>query len=567
MISLQRISRACPWLSVLVVLMASFLIVRQELNYNQTFDESTHLAAGMEWLTLGTYTYDLLHPPLARVAVALPLRFTGERSEGHHSEAVEGTALLNGHSAYVHDLLITRLGIMPFFVLANLILFLWMKRHFDSIRALLAVVLFSFCPAVLAHSALATTDLAFSAMYLLSILAFAHMFRVRTSLGGCFAGLAFGLAILTKYTQLPFFFIAILLLLVWRLCSGERLRGLAGPLLVACATACFVIWAGFRFSFGPLFPADTFNVQTHSTLTTLKPAEQLFLLKLKVPAPPFFRGLIYAFRVGGTNTVGHYSYVLHHVYKGGKWYFFPVVLLAKTPIALILLAAVGLWYLLRHRRLTVETVVLICAIAAPLIVAMLGNVNLGVRHVLPIFPFVAMLGAVGAGVLAQDGRSLSQATALHFGPRMFLSGVLIAWEVVAAFVAAPQFLPYFNEVAEPFFGSVAVESDLDWGQDLYHLENRMRGIDPSQVSLGYFGDPSILRHASAAWRKPDVDRKPNEWVAVSETEFRLHPGEYAWLDGLAFERIGESIRLYHLNNDSLRFISPARPSQDVGKYH
>ena len=74
---------------------------------------------GMEWLSLGTYNYEALHPPLARAATALPLYLEGLRSQGHKDMAVEGSALL-ATGDYQHNLLLSRLGVMPFFWLANL---------------------------------------------------------------------------------------------------------------------------------------------------------------------------------------------------------------------------------------------------------------------------------------------------------------------------------------------------------------------------------------------------------------------------------------------------------------
>ena len=83
------------WLSLAVVLIASLLMLRQEHAYNNTYDEGVHMAAGMQWLSNGTYTYDELAPPFARVVMALPLWVKGLRTEGYRVENDEVFAPLH----------------------------------------------------------------------------------------------------------------------------------------------------------------------------------------------------------------------------------------------------------------------------------------------------------------------------------------------------------------------------------------------------------------------------------------------------------------------------------------
>ena len=554
-LSLRQIfSRYSFWLGTLAVLVSSLLMVRQELNYNQVFDETAHIACGMEWLSHGTYNYEALHPPLARAATALPLFLEGLRSQGHASMAVEGSSLL-ASGEYRHNLLLSRLGVMPFFWLANLLIFLWMRRRFGPVCALLAVTLFSFCPPVLAHSALSTTDAPFMALYLLATFALAHMLRQPSPARAALAALCFGLALMSKFTALPFMVLTSVPLLVWYRRSGQRWRLLAAPLAAGLVTLCLVIWATYHFSVGTFFTAATIYPKAEQKLALARPFVRHLFLQQRMPAPDFFRGLYGAFLAGAKQK--RIGYVLGHSYTGGRWYFFPVALFAKMPLALLGLAAVGFATILeRRRRLSLEAAVLLGGFGGPMVIAILGDINLGLRHVLPVCPFLAMIGAVGAARLfgALSGEvhdatnppfsSSPPSTANHRSS--VVAGLLVGWQVIACVAATPQFLPYFNEAFRPFDSYVLVDSDLDWGQDFYHLQRRLRDVPPQEVSIGYFGDDTVPHFDSTGWKILEPGKPASGWVALSESLYRRQSSDFHWLDGRSFERVGRSIRLYHI---------------------
>ncbi|MBX5497296.1 MAG: glycosyl transferase, partial [Bryobacteraceae bacterium] len=117
-------------------------------------------ACGIEFLDRGVYNYEAQHPPLARVALALGPYFSGVRSIGLPSMWDEGNALLGKGDDYTRILSLARAGILPFFWLASLAVFLWANRVAGRLAALVAVLLFTTTPPVLAHAGLATTDMA-----------------------------------------------------------------------------------------------------------------------------------------------------------------------------------------------------------------------------------------------------------------------------------------------------------------------------------------------------------------------------------------------------------------------
>jgi hypothetical protein len=110
-----RHRRIAAAIALFAVLLSTFFITRTYDAYNQTFDESAHIACGMEWLSSGTYRYETLHPPLARAATALLPFLHGARSQGRSSMLDEGNAILNLHGDYKKNLTLSRLGVLPFF--------------------------------------------------------------------------------------------------------------------------------------------------------------------------------------------------------------------------------------------------------------------------------------------------------------------------------------------------------------------------------------------------------------------------------------------------------------------
>ena len=114
--------------------------------FSGTWDEPITIAAGMEWPDKGTYTYEWQQPPLARIAAALGPYLAGLRSKGLHpytlsdvtadlKEAIaEGNAILESHGNYQHNLILARLGNLPFLALACVVIFLWPRRWFSTAR-------------------------------------------------------------------------------------------------------------------------------------------------------------------------------------------------------------------------------------------------------------------------------------------------------------------------------------------------------------------------------------------------------------------------------------------------
>ncbi len=526
------------WTLVLVfILVALTRIFSTYSIFSQTYDEPAHIARGMEWLDKGEYTYFLEHPPLAPVMVAAGPYLYGARATSHPSRFQEGNAILHTDGAYFRNLTLARLGTLPFFILATLTLWLWAKRDFNVAAGLLAAGIFTTLPSTLAHSGLATTDMAFTAMFLLSLFAF-RLWLERPALPrSVFLGTALGLVLITKFSALAYFPISAACITLVYASQHGRSRSLlsipwirwAGSAAVVALLCGFVIWSGYRFSFGT--------------------AESLpgVLADLPLPAPEFILGIR---TVINHNNEGHLSFLLGEAGRDGWWNYFPVVIAVKTPLAILALLIIGSTTIVgrvRSGRGADSRLIPALASLAILGFAMTSNINIGQRHILPIYPFFAMIAGFGAYTLWCKVRPQPIA-------RTVLVLLLIAYGVSTG-LAHPNHLAYFNEMAKSHPENVLVDSNLDWGQDIYRLAVRLeeRNIDELWSCL----HSSHRRPDLVKLGLPPVDKLPpykerSGWIAVSMTCLKLGTLEppydqYDWLEAHEpVERIGRSIFLYYI---------------------
>jgi len=482
------------------MLIGSARIISTYTVFNHTIDEPDHLAAGMEWLSAGKYLYEDQHPPLARVMGALGPYLAGERWHAGPDSYREGYRILGRGAHYDRTLALGRAGILPFFWLASAVVFLWGLRAAGAAGALAATLLFTTLPPVLAHSGLIATDMAaaacIGAAVWASLVWVERPDKQRTAL----FGVTLGLACLAKFSALLFLPVALLLMhrgQLWR-----HRRSLAG----ACAVALVVIWAGYRFTFA-----------------------RVDYLHLRLPAPRFFTGLA---TLWAHNAAGHASYLLGRRSDTGFWYYYPVALALKTPLALLLLAGGAARAGYRRFALLGPPLAFSAAILAG---ALASRINIGVRHILPVYVGLAV---IGGGVAAA---MLRQRTA-----RWVLAGLLL-WHVASGALQHPDYLAYTNEIAGSHPENFLADSDLDWGQDMKRLAARLDRAGAAEVSFEPFnrtygtlaGDPFPRVLAI------DPERPAAGWNAVSVSTWKIF-GVPEWAGRMRpQERIGRTIFLWH----------------------
>jgi 4-amino-4-deoxy-L-arabinose transferase-like glycosyltransferase len=522
---------------LLAVLFASVRIAATYTVFNQTFDEPLHIACGIEWLG-GIVCADET-PPLARVAEAIGPYLLGARSSGRpysgmDAEYTAGAAILYRGDRYDLTLALARLGNLPFFWLACLVLYLWGNRYFGPGVAAAAVLLFSFLPPVLAHAGLATVDMGLTALLsaaFLSGVAWLERPALRPSV---IFGATMALAMLAKYSA-PVFFAAsaILAFVLYTIFERPGVRLFARAALrriswsaIALATAAAFIWAAYRFTIG---------------LSTMS--------SIRLPAPQLFSGLK---MVADHNAGGHYAYLLGERRTSGWWYFYPVVLAVKTPLAF--LALMGTGAVLAFGRMRASRAWLPIAFSGGiLIVGLFSRINIGVRHILPVYVGFSLAAAIGLIRILELGET----------SKWLRNGlvVLLLWLAASSLLAHPDYLPYFNELAGGHPENVLLDSDLDWGQDMKRLAKRLKKEGAAYVTFTPFSDGGLLQVLGfPPVQLSDVPIPSPGWNAVSLTVWKsrrlnllnTHPEITPWPDlAPPGDRVGEGIRLWYFPPGSI----------------
>jgi 4-amino-4-deoxy-L-arabinose transferase-like glycosyltransferase len=230
----------------------------------------------------------------------------------------------------------------------------------------------------------------------------------------------------------------------------------------------------------------------------------------------------------------------------GWWYFFPVALSVKTPLPFLFLIGIGAFCLARRAwraRDWVSGVPVVAGVSI-LVVCLPSRLDIGVRHILPIFVPFALIAAIGAAELWKLSKPK------HLGN--LIVAVLLIWQLVSSLSAHPDYLAYFNELAGRHPENILVNSDLDWGQDLFRLRTLLRERSVKQVSIAYFGSADLNSFDLPPFEElPPSDEKTG-WIAASIASVkmggtRFPPRSYAWLDAYKpVGRAGRSIWLYYL---------------------
>jgi 4-amino-4-deoxy-L-arabinose transferase-like glycosyltransferase len=541
-------ARVAALLAALLVLVAVVRIAATYRVFNQTFDEPAHLATGLEWIQFGRYRLEAQHPPLSRVAVAIGPYLDGVRLTGRGNMWEEGNAALFDSGArtvesYLRVLTLARLGVLPFFLAAALVVWLWTRRLWGAWAALAAVALFTLTPTVLAHAGLATTDVPAIATLLALIYGFTRWLERLGAPGDdrrsvLVLGVLGAIALLTKFSSLLFFPAAALpIAAAWwgagrnGLTPGRALAAAGRGTALALLAAVPIVWAAYRFSVG----------DAPGGVPTL--------------APELFEGIR---DVVKHNRSGHRAYLLGMTGQEGWWYFFPVALAVKAPLGLLLLGVGGAAASLVAARRTTDWRMAAPALAAAAILAaaLSARINIGVRHVLALFPLLAMAGGYAAVRLWGARRRVAGRLTL---------AALGLWLAVASARAHPEYLAYFNETAASRPEHFLLDSDLDWGQDLLRLAREVRARRIDRLALIYSG----TAHTRRVGLPPDhrcirARDRVTGWVAVSENVVSrgIYGERLRWLEPYAPSavRVG-SIRLYHVPPGSVAEtpLEDARP--------
>jgi 4-amino-4-deoxy-L-arabinose transferase-like glycosyltransferase len=570
-----------------ILLVFSFLLAFFSMKgISLTMDELAHIPAGFSYLYARDFRLNPEHPPVLKDLAALPLMFLNLNFPGNHPSWQTGV----NNQWWFGNQFIFKSGNNPdqimFWARIPMILlmlvfcwfiFFFAKQLVGKRFALIALTFAVFSPTILAHGRLVTTDIGAAFGVILATYFWLKFLKNPQWKNVIVAGIILGFVLLLKFSLIlliPFFGILTVLYPLLKekgLKSVLRYSGLAS--LAGIFGVVFIIWPIYYFhTVG--YPqarqiADTQEILASNPYGPLKNlciwmAHNRFLR----PLAHYLLGLLMATqRVSAGNTV----YFLGKVSGIGWKYYFPVVYLLKVPLAFHLLTLSILLFLLSKTKYSLrgalqrtknwilnnfEIFALILFVIIYWVTSISGNLNIGVRHVLPVFPCMYIIIAFALKKIFEQLKGKKEKTIASA-----IVSVLLIWYVLSSLFAFPHYLSYFNELAGGSKNGYkyVVDSNYDWGQDLKRLTKFVEDNKIEKIKVDYFGGDDVGYRLGEKWVRFDPTQGPQTgWIAVSATllqggrgipvkGFDQPTGYYRWLDNYQpVTRAGNSIFVYYV---------------------
>ncbi|MBI2676466.1 MAG: glycosyltransferase family 39 protein [Candidatus Yanofskybacteria bacterium] len=582
-------------LAGLIISVAVILAVTSSWNDSLIVDEIPHIGAGYSYLVKQDMRLNPEHPPLVKDLAAIPLLFLKLKQDVFDTKSWQND--LNGQWEFGRKLIfnsgnnanqITHLVKQPmllFFILSAILIFRWTKKLYGNKAGLTALILFSFSPTVLAHSRFVTTDIPALFGILYATYFFFRYLKNQTAKNFWLASIFLGIALLTKFSTfmlIPFFFG---LALIYAFISQKNhLKLPAHSILLAVTAFVIVVMPVYAFHTWNYLPERQYS-DTNQTLETFGNrllADPIVWASdkpvLRIAAQYGLGLLMVTQRSVGGNT----TYFLGEVSRFGWRHYFPIVYLIKEPLAwwglltIALISAIVQFSIFNFQFLNFKNWVknnftetaMILWLVFYWALSINSTLNIGVRHLLPTYPFAIILVS---GQLERISYKL-QVTSYKFKKLLITHNLLLitllGWYIFENLSVSPYYLTYFNQtVGGPSGGyRYVVDSNLDWGQDLKRFSDWVKENNIPKIEFDYFGwaDPyyylGIKYEALNGTKYLNAEdfaarNQTDGWLAVSASFLQSSQGppdqyksvNYIWLQNhTPVTAIGNSIFVYRL---------------------
>ena len=480
-----RTATVCIALALLLVLACQLAYISRANSVS--WDESHHLFDGYNIWKQHDYGLNPEVPPLAKMIAAAPLLRMHLVVPPLQGRSEQTEAFLDGKDFLFHNdadrvLFRARMAVSVFMLGLAICVFFAAYEMFGPVAGLLALAFLVFDPNFLAHGALVTTDVPISCCIFLALY-FAYRYAKRpTPARLLLIGLATGMAMAAKFTGLLILPMLLLLVLIeligirdWRL-FGRRIVAL----VIVGVISFGVLWSFYGFRYRARPAGRTLNpplVDYLKGLPSQQDAHHLALLaRLHILPEAYIFGLANTRITEFADT----SYFFGHIYRHGTWLYFPAAFVIKSTLPfLLLLAAAFALIAARHLKQRRELLFLLIPPAFFFAVAMHSTMNIGQRHILPIYPFLYVLLAGAAAWLIQRNCRWSYAIA-----------VLLLWQIVTSARVAPAYMAYANEAwgGPSSLHRYLGDANTDWGQQLKAAKKYLDSRGIKDCWFAYFAD-------------------------------------------------------------------------------
>ena len=479
-----------------------------------TVDELVMIPSAYYHLVDGDFQLVNEHPPLSKLLAAIPLLFVqpNERKVNSHAggadaQSVDRNAFWDINEKYFAAISFwTRAPMIILTLGLGVLIFIFARSMFGPRAAVFAIALFSFEPTMLAHGRVVQTDVVAAFGYLLFFMALYWYWSAPDWRRAALLGSTAAVAILAKYSMLLVgLVLAPAFIILWWFSS--RRRAVLVHAVVVILAMLVAINAAYFFQHAPLNTVDHAWVANNfparpQTMTLL--AEWLSYIVPK----EFVLGIFFQL---AHNREGHSAGLLGMYSQTGWWYYFPVAFALKTTLPFLLLAVTStVWAIFRLiRGRDFKFAWLVIPIVVYSVFVLFSDINIGVRYLLPMFPFLMIVAAGLLDHLFNARRTFARVVVV----------LLFAWVAVEAVRAYPNHMSYMNQIASraPHWWYLS-DSNVEWGDDLRGLALYLQQRGESRVADATLGGFGVLRFYGIervdALNKPEEGKEPPRYLAI-----------------------------------------------------
>jgi len=489
------IARRWLWAAVVALIAVQmvqtvFVVHRESL----TFDEGNHMFAGYMMGHTGDYGLNPEHPPLVKLLATVPLLGRNIWVPQLKNRDFKAEAYMSGRDWVARNdgdrnqlVFQMRLAAGLLALAFSLVVFVAAREYFGDVAGLVALALACFDPNVLGHSALVTTDIGVSLFFLASTYTFYRYVKHPTLARLLVAGVTAGLLLATKHSGIllaPM----LVMLIGWEVLAATkgtrgqvalRLSGAFGAIVVV---GVLVLWAfyGFRYSARPAGLAMSTTLADF--VAPLGPFISTVIVgigRMHLLPESYLIGLVDVKRMAEFYP----TFIFGKVYAHGVWWYFPAVILIKTTIGLLALAAIsGFAIVTRRLRKGREVAFLLIPACFYLLMAIVAGIDIGARHILPADTFVFILAAGGIAALAASGKRW-----------IWVGAALVLAHIVSALTVFPNYIAYANEAwgGPKNVHNLLSDANADWGQQLFQVKEWQDKHPGGDCWFAYFANPEI----------------------------------------------------------------------------
>lgn len=645
-----------------VILLTMFLImIFSSVQDSATMDELAHIPSAYSYIKYKDMRLNPEHPPLLKdlsgifmsfLDLNFPINDQSWQKDINGQWRAGSLFLYESGNNPEQIIFFARLGAMLLTIILGWLIFKWSREIFNPKAAVLSLILYAFSPTILAHGRLVTTDISAAFGIIIGTYYFLKWLKNQTAKNLIFAGIAFGIAQLAKFSAfllVPYF---ILLTIIWIIIySSFKIKQLSLSIIKTAAKTAIIFAIGYLFIVWPVYGLHTLNYPPEKQLrdtsyilssyagksigiqsaclniSNIKrcPAEITIWMADKSYLHAFGQYMLGLLMVFQRQSGGNTGYFFGEITNAGWKSYFPLVYLIKEQLSLHLMTLVAIFssfsiLLYKEKKIVsaslniktkkekiigafklisgflrdyFEIFAIIIFIAVYFYVSIRGNLNIGIRHLIPAIVLIYIL--VGGGLQKwlnqfkeislhpQDQKHISYLSLLknqisHYILKLekqLAVSILFVWYVGSTIFIFPNFLPYFNELIGTNNGyKFVVDSNYDWGQDLKRLAKWVEDNNLKSIGIHYFGGGKpeyYIKNAKVIWWW-DIERlkvskfqslNSNEelpkYFAVSATFTQYANGEpingferkyepwFSWIQGKQpIARAGYSIFIYEL---------------------